>query len=58
MKKLSEYEEHVRECKQLAQFATSPEHRQMLLNMAETWQALADERRRRQSKAADPDSGQ
>jgi hypothetical protein len=46
VKKVSEYEEHVRECKELARLATSPEHRKMLLNMAESWQALADERRR------------
>ena len=53
MKKVSEYEEHVRECKQLAQGATSPEHKKMLLNMAEAWQALADERRRRRTNGAE-----
>jgi hypothetical protein len=50
LKKVSEYEEHVRECQLLAQSAASPEHKAMLVRMAETWQGLADERRRKLAK--------
>jgi hypothetical protein len=53
VKKVSEYEKHVEECLELARSATSDEHRKMLWSMAETWQALADERRRRQTKAGE-----
>ena len=55
MKKVSEYEKHVEECQELAKSAASPEHRKMLLHMAETWQALADERRRKQGKDTNRD---
>ena len=48
VKKVSEYEQHVEECLTLAKSAGSEEHRKMLQNMAETWQALADDRRRKQ----------
>jgi hypothetical protein len=41
MKKVSEYRRHVEECKALLRGARTPEERQMLLNMAETWESLA-----------------
>jgi hypothetical protein len=44
MKKVSEYKEHAEECRALARTSKSAEHREMLLNMAATWDALADSR--------------
>ena len=41
MKKTSDYRKHVQECHALLRGARSPEERQMLLNMAETWEGLA-----------------
>jgi hypothetical protein len=41
MKKVSDYRKHVEDCKTLLRGAKSPEHREMLLNMAATWEALA-----------------
>ena len=46
MKKASEYRRHAEECRQLARSADSDEHRQLLINMAATWDSLADERER------------
>jgi hypothetical protein len=46
MKKVSEYREHAEECRVLARAAASPQHRDMLLNMASTWDALADDRQK------------
>jgi hypothetical protein len=43
MKKASEYLEHAAECRTLAG-AAKPEHREMLLKMAETWENLAKDR--------------
>jgi hypothetical protein len=39
--KVSDYRKHVEECQALLRGARTPEERQMLLNMAETWEALA-----------------
>ena len=36
MRKVSEYRQHAKECR--------AEHRQMLLNMAVTWESLANDR--------------
>jgi hypothetical protein len=44
VKKASEYQQHAEDCKALAAGATSPEHRDMLLKMAETWESLARNR--------------
>ena len=52
MKKASEYMEHARECRQLAQSAASPAHRDMLLNMAATWESLAKDREERIAREA------
>ena len=50
MKKASEYRRHAEECRQLARFADSEEHRELLSNMAATWESLADERERMVAK--------
>jgi hypothetical protein len=44
MKKVSEYREHAEECRTLARRSKTPEDRDMLLNMAATWDSLAEER--------------
>jgi hypothetical protein len=46
MKKASDYRQHALECRTLATQTKIEEHRQMLLNMAETWEMLADGRSR------------
>jgi hypothetical protein len=44
MKKVSEYREHAEECRTLARRSKSSADRDMLLNMAATWDSLADDR--------------
>ena len=44
MKKASEYRQHAMECRQLAAALEVGEHRDQLLDMAATWERLADER--------------
>jgi hypothetical protein len=44
MKKVSEYREHAEECRALARRSKSSADRDMLLNMATTWDSLADDR--------------
>jgi hypothetical protein len=39
----TDYEKYADECAQLAQRAQIPEHRVMLMHIAETWQRLADD---------------
>ena len=47
MHKAMEYERNAEECPKLAKSGMSPDHRKTLQEMAETWTALAEERRRR-----------
>ena len=44
MKTASEYRKHAEECRALAQQMTSAEQRDQLLEMARTWDALAETR--------------
>ena len=44
MRKVSEYRQHAKECRGLANQSRLPEHRQMLLNIAATWELLANDR--------------
>jgi hypothetical protein len=50
MKKISEYRQHAEDCKALLSGAKSPEHREMLMNMAATWEALVVAREKRLAK--------
>ena len=50
MKKVSDYRRDVEECRALRRAARTPEERQMLLNMAETWEALAVGREKKLAK--------
>ena len=44
MSKVSEYRQHAKECRGLAKRSRSLEHREMLLNIAATWESLANDR--------------
>ena len=44
MSKVSEYRQHAKECRVLAHKSRSSEHRDMLLNMAATWESLPADR--------------
>jgi len=44
MRKVSQYRQHAKECRGLANQSRSPEHRQMPLNIAATWESLANDR--------------
>ena len=46
MRKIQDYKKHAEECRQLARKTAPGEHRDQLLNMAQTWEALATERDR------------
>ncbi len=49
MKKMHEYLHHAAECRDMARTAP-PAHRQQLEQMAETWEQLADARKRQMEK--------
>jgi hypothetical protein len=44
MKTADEYKKHSEECRKLARTALTPEERQQLIVMAETWEQLAQNR--------------
>jgi hypothetical protein len=44
MSKVSEYRHHAKECRGLAKQSRSAEHREMFLNIAATWESLANDR--------------
>ena len=44
MEKIINYLQHAKDCRQLAERARSPEERQMLIEMAEGWESLAEVR--------------
>jgi hypothetical protein len=60
MKKASEYRKHAEECRALAKHVPQGEHRNQLLEMARTWDSLADDRevlvRRHPDLTAEPDA--
>jgi len=43
MSKVSEYRQHARECRSLANTARFSRHREMLLKMATAWETLAND---------------
>jgi len=49
MKKISEYEQHAAECREMARTAP-PAHRVQLEQMAQTWDQLAEARKRQLEK--------
>ena len=46
MRKIEEYKEHAEECRTLARRSKSQADRDMLMNMATTWESLAEGRTR------------
>jgi hypothetical protein len=46
MRKASEFRRHAKECRVLARNADRPEQRAQLIQMADTWEQIADERER------------
>jgi hypothetical protein len=54
VKKASEYRKHAEECLALAKQVRDGEHRKQLLEMARTWNALAEDRERVTRKHSDP----
>jgi hypothetical protein len=58
MRKMHEYLQHAAECRDMARTAP-PAHRQQLEQMAETWEQLADARKRqveRQGRSIEQDA--
>lgn len=51
MRKVEEYLEHAEQCREMARKA-QPEHRQQLLQMAQTWAELAETRRKQLEREA------
>jgi hypothetical protein len=56
MRKVSEYEMHVKECRRMAAQMKNPEHKKQLQDMAEAWEMLARERERQMKKKQTPQS--
>jgi hypothetical protein len=56
MRKVEEYKKNAAECRAMARNSTNEEHRQGLIQMAETWESLAAERVRQigSEKRIDP----
>ena len=52
MRTLKEYHRHAEECEALAKKALSPEQRDMIAQMAETWRMLAEQRQRKLTRRA------
>jgi hypothetical protein len=52
MKTVHEYIRHAEECEALAKKTTSPDQREMISKMAETWRMLAEQRRQRIERKA------
>jgi hypothetical protein len=47
MRKIEDYLKHAEECRTMARKTPAGEHRDQLMNMAATWDALAVERQRK-----------
>ena len=56
MRKLKEYLEHERACREMARNA-QPAHRNQLIQMAETWEQLAEARKRQLAKEGKTEDG-
>jgi hypothetical protein len=57
MLKVSDYRNHAEECRRLARQAALPEIREQLLDMAKTWDELANHRETQLSKARNTADG-
>jgi hypothetical protein len=52
MRKVAEYLTHAKECQQMAAKMRDPRQKQQLIEMANAWEMLAEERRRQLAKQA------
>jgi hypothetical protein len=52
MQKVRAYRKHAEECRTLMGGTKTPEHREMLHKMAETWEALAESRKKQIERRA------
>jgi hypothetical protein len=52
MNKISEYEQHAEECRELARSAGTPAHRERLLKTALTWAGFAEELKKKLAEEA------
>jgi hypothetical protein len=52
MRKVSEYEQHAAECRQLAAQMKNPQHKMQLEQMAAAWDMMAQSRRKQLARAA------
>lgn len=52
MRKVSEYEQHASECRQMATNSKNPTHKKQLEDMADAWTMLARERQKKIEKRA------
>jgi hypothetical protein len=50
MNKISEYEQHAEDCRELARSAGTPAHRERLLKTAQTWAGFAEELKKKLAK--------
>lgn len=56
MRKLSEYQQHAQECRDMAASMKDLAHKKQLQDMAATWEMLATERRKQLAKQANSSS--
>jgi hypothetical protein len=56
MRKVSEYEAHATECREMSSQMKDPLRKKQLEDMAEAWTKLASERRKQLAKQANSDS--
>jgi hypothetical protein len=54
MRKLSEYEQHAAECRQMAAKMRDPNHKRRLEEMADAWDMLAEARRKQLVRRTGP----
>jgi hypothetical protein len=52
VKKVEEYLQHAAECRAMAQASSPVQHREQLEQMAQTWEQLAEARRRQIEKSS------
>jgi len=50
MRKVAEYEQHAKECRDMARRMRDQHHKKQLEDMAETWEMLASERATQRAK--------
>jgi hypothetical protein len=57
MKKVEDYRQHAAVCRSMANCSRRPEEKDMLMNMAATWESLAADRQKRIAGPDKPPGG-